>query len=321
MLRLLRIQNLALIRELEIEFDRGLNLLTGETGSGKSILVDALGLLLGARSSQDMIRSDCDTAVLEGVFEIESCPSVPRMLTESGLESGDNSLLIRREISVSGRNRVFINNRLSTVSLLKELGEKLADIHGQQEQRSLLDLTTHLEWLDDFGGNDALLAEVKDRYRKMRETARQLSSMETDEQERLRRIDILQFQIDEIRHVNPQPGEKESLENERNILSNREKILALATEAYTALYEIESSVLREISHVERLLEELERFDRNWSPHRETLQDSRYKLEDVAYAARDYAAGSDFSPERLDEVNQRLYALEKLGKKLKKKRSR
>jgi len=314
MIRLLRIRNLALIRELEIEFDLGLNLLTGETGSGKSILVDALGLLLGARSSQEMIRSECDSAVLEGIFEIDSSSSVFRMLAESGFASEDNCLLIRREISVSGRNRVFINSHLASVSLLKELGEKLADIHGQQDQRSLLDLSTHLEWLDDFGGNAELLDKVKDGYRKLRETARQLTSTQSNEQERLRRIDVLEFQIEEIRHVNPQSGEKEALENERNILSNREKILGLATEAYSALYESESSILREISHVARLLEELDRFDRSWGPHRETLQDSRYKLEDIAYAARAYAADTDFSPERLDQVHQRLYALEKLTKK-------
>ena len=314
MLRLLRIRNLALIRELEIEFDRGLNLLTGETGSGKSILVDALGLLLGARSSQEMIRSDCDTAILEGLFEIERCPSVSRMLAESGFEPEDGSLLIRREISVSGRNRVFINNHLATVSMLKQFGEKLADIHGQQDQRSLLDLSTHLEWLDDFGGNAAMRGEIGECYRRLRETARQLASLETNEQERLRRIDILQFQIDEIRQVDPRPGERESLENEKNILSNRERILGLATEAYAQLYESETSLLQELGHLERILGELERYDKNWTPHRETLQEVRYRLEDVAYASRDYADGSDFSPERLDQVHQRLHTLEKLEKK-------
>jgi DNA repair protein RecN (Recombination protein N) len=314
MLRLLRIRNLALIRELEIEFDTGLNLLTGETGSGKSILVDALGLLLGARSSQEMIRSECDTAVLEGMFEVDSCKSVLRLLAESGFELEDNSLLIRREISSSGRNRVFINNHLATVALLKEIGDRLADIHGQQDQRSLLDLSTHLEWLDDFGGNAALLHAVKDAYRKLRETVRQLASLETDEKERLRRIDILQFQIEEIRQVNPRPGEKEALESEKNILSNREKILGLATESYSMLYENESAILREIGHLGRVLEELERFDKSWNPHRETLAECRYKLEDIAFAARDYAAGADFSPERLEQVHLRLYALEKLTKK-------
>lgn len=314
MLRLLRIRNLALIRELEIEFDAGLNLLTGETGSGKSILVDALGLLLGARSSQEMIRSECDTAVLEGMFEIEDCGPVLGMLSESGFESEDGSLLIRREISSSGRNRAFINSHLATIALLKEIGDRLADIHGQQEQRSLLDLSTHLEWLDDFGGNAALRNEIKTVYRKLRETVRQLTSMEINEQERLRRIDILQFQIEEIRQVNPQQEEKESLESEQNILTNREKILGLASSAYSTLYENESSILRELSRLARVLEELERFDKSWSAHREALEDSRYKLEDVAFAARDYAAGADFSPERLEQVHQRLYALEKLTKK-------
>jgi DNA repair protein RecN (Recombination protein N) len=314
MLRLLRIRNLALIRELEIEFGKGLNLLTGETGSGKSILVDALGLLLGARSSQEMIRSDCDTAVLEGLFEIEARKSVFQTLAESGFESEDPMLLIRREISSTGRNRVFINNHLATLSLLKSIGEMLADIHGQQEQRSLLDLSTHLEWLDYFGGNAASLQKVRESYKNLRITAQQLDAMEGNEQERLRRMDILQFQIDEIRRVNPQPNEKEDLDGEQNILSNREKILSLATDAYTLLYESESSILNGMNHLKRLFEELERFDKKWSPHREVLEESRFKLEDLAYTARDYAAQSDFSPERLEEVNQRLYALEKLAKK-------
>jgi DNA repair protein RecN (Recombination protein N) len=314
MLRLMRIRNLALIKELEIEFDRGLNLLTGETGSGKSILVDALGLLLGARSSQEMIRFDCETAVLEGMFEIGACQSVLRLLAESGFESDDDTLLIRREIASAGRARVFINSHLAALSLLKAIGERLADIHGQQEQRSLLDLSTHLEWLDYFGGNAALVKEVREHFKRLRDTAKQLDVMETNEQERLRRIDVLQFQIGEIQRVNPQPDEKEELEKEQNILSNREKILSLATEIYAQLYESESSVLRITARLEKQLEELSSFDDAWTQHREALRESRYRLEDVAYAARDYAAGSDFSPERLEQVNQRLYALEKLIKK-------
>jgi DNA repair protein RecN (Recombination protein N) len=314
MLRLMRIRNLALIREVEIEFGRGLNLLTGETGSGKSILVDALGLLLGARSSQEMIRFDCEAAILEGIFEIGACHSILRLLAESGFESEDDTLLIRREIAASGRSRVFINSHLAALSLLKTIGERLADIHGQQEQRSLLDLSTHLEWLDYFGGNADLLKEVREHFKRLRDTARQLELMETNEQERLRRIDVLQFQIGEIRRVDPQPDEKEELEKEQTILSNREKILALATETYAQLYESESSVLRVIARIEKQLEELTGFDDTWMPHREALRESRYRIEDVAYAARDYASGSDFSPERLEQINQRLYALERLIKK-------
>ncbi|HSW39051.1 MAG TPA: DNA repair protein RecN [Acidobacteriota bacterium] len=314
MLRILRIRNLALIRKLEMEFGTGLNLLTGETGSGKSILVDALGLLLGARSSQDMIRSECDTAVIEGLFETRTCGTLEAMLLESGLESDDHTLLVRRELSLSGRNRVFINNSISTLAFLKSIGEKLADIHGQQEQRSLLDLSTHREWLDCFGGNSGLVTKVRDSYRRLREAARRLEVLRTGEQERLRRIDILRYQIDEIGRFDPHPGEDAELERERNLLANHEKILALATEAYALLYESESSALTSINRLGRILEELATYDRSWTQYLETLQESRYKLEDLSYAARNFAARSDFSPNRLEQVHQRLEAIGKLTKK-------
>jgi DNA repair protein RecN (Recombination protein N) len=314
MLQLLRIQNFALIRELEIEFGRGLNLLTGETGSGKSILVDSLGLILGSRSSQEMIRSDCDSATVEGIFEIGPVASVRQILAETGFETDDNSLIIRREISASGRNRVFINSRLATLSILKSIGDELADIHGQHDQRSLLDLATHLEWLDYFGRNAQLVKDVQDSYLKIKEIAGRIEDLETNAKERLQRIDTLQFQIDEIRHIGPKPDEKEELEQEKKLLSNFEKILALVTEAYSLAYDSESSVSRQFIRLERILEELECFDKKWSSHKEALRDSRYKLEDMAYSARDYASRIEFSPERLEQVHQRLYAIEKLTKK-------
>jgi DNA repair protein RecN (Recombination protein N) len=314
MLRLIRIRNLALIRELEIEFGRGLNLLTGETGSGKSIIVDALGLLLGARSSQEMIRSDCDTAVIEGMFEIERNGALSQLAAGSGFETEEDALLIRREISSTGRNRIFINNHLATLSVLKSIGDKLADIHGQQDQRSLLDLHTHLEWLDYFGGNSRLVEKVRESFGKLRETAARLDALESDEQERLRRIDLLQFQIEEIRRLNPQPNEKEDLESERRILSNSEKIVKLAAETYALLYENDTSILRGIRRIEKMLEELGQYDPGWAGHRQMLQESGYKLEDLAYAARDYSSRNDFSPERLEQVQQRLYSLEKLAQK-------
>jgi DNA repair protein RecN (Recombination protein N) len=314
MLRLIRIRNLALIKDLQIEFGRGLNLLTGETGSGKSILVDALGLLLGKRFSQEMIRTDCDIAVIEGLFEVEQGGAVSKILIDSGFEIEDNTVLIRREVSSGGRNRVFINSNLANLSALRSIGERLADIHGQQDQRSLLDLSNHLQWLDHFGGNAAQVNEIQALYRKIRSIAEQLDAIETDEQERLRRVDILKYQIDEIRRVNPEPNEKAELDTERTFLSNREKILSLATEAYAILYENESAILRGVSRLQRILEELEQFDRKWGQYRDTVQDSSYKLEDLAYAVRDYSDDSDFSPERLEQVHQRLHALENLTKK-------
>jgi DNA repair protein RecN (Recombination protein N) len=223
-------------------------------------------------------------------------------------------LLIRREISSAGRNRIFINNSLATLSALKQVGDNLADIHGQQEQRSLLNLSTHRDWLDFFGQNLALKERVGEHYQRLKETERQLLALESDEQERLRRIDILRFQAEEIRRAEPKPNEKEALESERSVQSNREKILSLASEAYLMLYESESSILKGLNRLEKILEELERFDKVWASHHEILKESRYKLEDIAYTIRDYTADSDFAPERLEQIEQRLYELEKLEKK-------
>jgi len=300
-----------LIRELEIEFGDGLNLLTGETGSGKSILVDALGLILGERSSQEMVRSNCETAIIEAVVGLEKSSSIPALLDSAGMNCPENTLLVRREISLAGRNRIFINNNLATLALLKCLGDGLADIHGQQDRQSLLEHSTHLEWLDRFGGNSALVLEVRECFRRLREIAARLESMKMDEQERLRRIDMLQFQMDEIRRLNPQPQEKESLENERNILVHREKIFALSAEAYALLYESDEAMLSQAKRLQKIIQELEAFDSSWIPHREALGEMLYKLEDLSFAARDYTSAVDFSPGRLDQVEQRLLDLERL----------
>ncbi len=311
MLRSLRIRDFALIRELEIEFGAGLNLLTGETGSGKSILVDALGLVLGERSSQEMIRTNCDTAIVEAMFELENSSDVHSMLEAAGMDSADRTLLIKREILIGGRGRIFINNNLATVALLKRLGDRLADIHGQQDRQSLLDLFTHLEWLDRFGGNAALVSDVRDRYGKAREVADRLDSMKMDEQERLRHIDMLQFQVAEIDRVKPQPQEKEALENERNLLVHREKIFALSAEAYGITYESDTALLGQAKRLMKIIQDLEAYDQAWAPHREMLEEVLYKLEDLSLAARDYTSAIDFSPGRLDQVEQRLSDLELL----------
>lgn len=315
MLQLLRIRNFALIRELEIEFGAGLNLLTGETGSGKSILVDALGLLLGSRSSVDYVRSGCDAAVIEGIFDLRGRRKVRSLLREAGFDTpGEQRLRIRREISASGRNRIHVNQGLATLGFLKAMGGALADICGQQEQRSLLDLATHLAWLDDFGGNAELRREAGALYRRLRDAARELEKVETGEEERARRIDILRFQVEEIRRVDPRPGEREELENERALLSNRERILERAAGIYRLLYEGDSPLLGGLGQLGRLLGELEELDPAWAAHRAPVEESRYRLEDLAYAARDCGSRSDFSAERLEEVHQRLQALDALARK-------
>jgi DNA repair protein RecN (Recombination protein N) len=314
MLRLLRIRDFALLREVEIEFGSGLNLLTGETGSGKSIIVDALGLLSGERSSQEMVRTGCETAVLEGVFSHDPVGDVSRILQESGIDSGDDSLLIRREISTSGRNRIFINNSFATLKTLKAIGDGITDIHGQQDRQTLLDLRTHLEWLDRFGGCLDEAQALRAVYRQMRELVSRLASLKMNEQERLRRMDVLQYELDEIRRANLRVTEREELESEKKILGNRERIYALSSEAYALLYENEPSLASQAARLVRILQDLEVYDPSWTPQREALVEAQFRLEDLAYAARDYTTGVDFTPDRLEAVEARLSEIDKLRRK-------
>jgi DNA repair protein RecN (Recombination protein N) len=261
-----------------------------------------------------MVRSGCETAVVEGSFSYAHGGTIDRMLTEAGIEPEEETLLIRREIATTGRSRLFINNSLATLGLLKSAGDTLADIHSQQDQQSLLDLFAHLEWLDRFGEHSGLLMPVRESHRKLSEIARQLDTMTMDEQERLRRVDVLQFQIGEIRAANVQPQEKEGLENEKSILANRERIFALSTEAYALLYEEEFSILSQARRLARILQELNSVDSSWTAQREGLSETLYRLDDLAYTMRDYTARMDFSPERLNQVQQRLSELEKLFRK-------
>jgi DNA repair protein RecN (Recombination protein N) len=314
MLRFIRIRDFALISELEVEFGPGLNLLSGETGSGKSILVDALGLLLGERASQEMVRTGSDQAVIEGVFTLESAGYLSNILKEAGIAPEDDLLLIRREIFSNGRNRVFINNTLVTLTLLKAVGDRLADIHGQNDHQALLQVGAQLDFLDSYGNNGNLAQEVEESYRRLQEIARRLKSIQIDEQDRLRKIDILQFQLDEIRRAQPGVREKEELEVEKSVLSNSERIFSLANEIYSRLYESDQSMVGQANRISRMLEELAGFDSRWGAHREALTETIYNLEDLALFARDYSAGMDFSPERLEVVEQRLSLLERLASK-------
>jgi DNA repair protein RecN (Recombination protein N) len=310
MLRFLRIRDFALIRNLEIEFGEGLTVLTGETGSGKSILVDAFGLLVGARSSQDMVRANSEAAVLEAVFSIDN-DEVTRHLAAAGIEMEEGSILVRREIASSGRGRVFINSNLAPLSLLKSIGGTLADIHGQQDHQALLDLSSHMEWLDQFGDNKAAAGELRAQYLRIRQIAQQLEALAMDEQERQRLLDILHYQVDEIRHAKVRPGEKEDLEGEKSLLANREKIFALASEAHTLLHESDQSITGQMDRLCRILAQLAEFDATWAGHLEALRDHLYRLEDMTYITRDYAGKIDFSPDRLDQVERRLSELERL----------
>src|ERR1700730_18377074 len=242
MLSLLNISNIALIDELRVEFDHGLNLLTGETGSGKSIIVDALGVLIGGRFASDLIKTGAERGYIEGLFSVASGSELEVALAAAGIAvdlQGDAApeIIIRRELTRAGRNKIFINNQLATQSLLRELRQFLVDIHGQGDQQTLFNPETHLELLDAFADNGARLAEVADAYQRWHGRKRELDELQRDEAEKFQLVDILKFQIDELERGQLAIGEDETLEEERRRLLNFERLTLLCDESYSLIYE------------------------------------------------------------------------------------
>lgn len=313
MLRLLSIENFALIDRLEVEFDSGLNLITGETGSGKSILVDAVGLLIGQRASAEMVRSGFDKARVEGMFEVPDSHPALSKLAAAGIDA-DGEVLIRREVSRSGTNKVYINGVLATQGFLADLGGTLADIHGQHDQQQLLTPRTHLQFLDAFGGLVPLRERIAALFLEMDSVRKRLQGIQAGEQERLRRIDTVRFQIREIEGLKLTPGLEAELGGEKRMLGSAERRRRLSHQAFRKLYEEERSVLAQLGQVEKGVEELAPLDSSFSQAVEKLAEVRFQLEEVAYRLRDYADAVEFSPARLEAVEERLAELEKAGRK-------
>ena len=240
MLTLLTIKNIALIEHLSIEFGEGLNLMTGETGSGKSIIVDSLGALTGQRVSGDLIKSGQTSAAIEGLFVLPDSTKLQALLDESGVEavrSDETELIVRRELSSTGKNRIFVNGQLVTQGFLKSLGLFLVDIHGQGEQASLFETETHKRMLDRFAENAGQLEKVAAAPKKLVAVRNEIASLENDESEKLQIIDILRFQADEIKAAKLVSGEDSELEEEKHRLNNIGKLTSLADEAFALLYE------------------------------------------------------------------------------------
>ena len=313
MLSLLKIKNVALIDELEIEFGRGLNLLTGETGSGKSIIVDALGALTGDRISSDLIREGELSASIEGLFFVEDDEAIRSLLFDSGVEPG-SELIIRREISSAGKNRIFVNNQLVTQGFLKKLGAHLVDIHGQGEQADLYDTSNHINILDEFAAVHDLVSAVSKAYKEWDAARAELEGLKRDEAEKLQLLDILKFQVDEIRRIAPQADEETQLEEEKRRLNNVEKLSALSSDVYDLLYDGERSSLATLEKAARDVEELGGYDAKFGEYRDQLNSAIAVVEDLAIAARDFRNHLEFSPERLAEIEDRLAELSQLKRK-------
>ncbi|MFZ4986887.1 MAG: DNA repair protein RecN [Blastocatellia bacterium] len=314
MLRYLAITNLALIDRLETEFRPGLNLLSGETGSGKSIIIDALGLLQGARSSVEMIRTGADRAVVEGLFDIEGNDPLCQLLAESGIEGLEDGLVVRREIAGSGRGRILINHQIATTTLLKAVQPHIIDLHGQGDQQSLLSPDAQLTLLDSFADAVGRRRELAESFDGLMSTLTQIEGTGRSDAERLQTLDMLNFLIEELESAAIRPGEEEELEQERRLLSNAERLATLSHESYVTLYDDESAVLVRLSQVLRRVAELAALDQRFQSIHEQLNASRLAIEDVSLSLRDYLDGFLIRPERLQQVEDRLAELERLRRK-------
>lgn len=317
MLSLLKINNIALIDSLEIEFGHGLNLLTGETGSGKSIIVDSLGALTGERVSSDLIKQGADAARIEGLFTLPPSKDLIEICDQGGIELDDSEeidLIVRRELSLSGKNRIFVNNQLVTQSLLKRIGHLLVDIHGQGEQAALFDPSTHLEMLDDYAGLAETRTKVAEAYRHWSTTKTELGMLEQNEAEKLQLLDILKFQVDEISKANLKPGEDEELEEEKRRLNNVEKLSTLSEDAYALLYENDESTIATLEKAARKVDELAGYDSKFAEYKDSIATAQAVLEDLSITTRDFRNHLEFSPDRLEEIETRLAEISRLTRK-------
>lgn len=312
MLKHLRINRLAVVDSLEVEFGKGLNVLTGETGSGKSVIVDALQLLLGSRASLDMIRTGESTAYVEGVFDQQGNAPLFELLDASGIAVDADELIIKRELNTQGRGRVFVNNQAATATLLRAIQPHLVDIHGQGDQQSLAHPSTHLQLLDGYSSSDGLAKAVTGNYDKLVHLMDEITELEKMSQERTR--DILEFQLNEIERAALQDGEDEALEGERVLLSNAERLAELGRHALSLIYEDENSASSAISRASRSVDELGGIDSTAQAHADQLRNIQYLLEDTSSFLQRYIEGIEVSPERLAAVEERLHELGRLKRK-------
>ena len=318
----LRLENYAVIDNVAIEFASGLNLLTGETGAGKSILIDALGLLLGEKASSDVIRAGTERAVIAAVFESEgvAARSIESVLEANGLDaengsangSESGSLILRREIAAGGKGRVFVNNQPATVAALKQIAPHLAVIHAQNESILHFDAAARQDLLDAYAAVE--LKDVAAAFAHWNEIRGRIAELEQDEQDRMRLLDLWNFQCREIEEARLRAGEDGELEAEKRVLANAEKIYGAAINAFDLLYEGNASTSSSLRAAQKHIEELARYEPQFQEALAALESARISVEDVGATLRDYAGGIQASPERLAEIEERLAMLDRLKRK-------
>ncbi len=317
MLKELSIKNLAIIDRLTVEFSGGLTVLTGETGAGKSIVVDALGLALGDRASSDLVRSGSDEAVVEASFDLngKGPVRVRELLSEQGITvEPSEDLIVRRVISAAGKSKVYVNGSQVSLATLSSVGALLADIHGQHEHQSLLSPEQQLDMLDAFGGLLPLREAVGALAGRSHALRKELADLEAGERERAQREDLLRYQVQEIEGARIAEGEDESLAAEQRVLANAEKLAGLASAADDALYSSDSSALAALKRAIGNLRDIAAIDPALAPQLDLLESGRAQIEEAAREIASYAERVEFDPARLDEVGDRIDLLQKLKKK-------
>src|SRR5882762_5788697 len=310
----LRLENYAVIDNVGVEFAAGLNLLTGETGAGKSILIDALALLLGERASADVIRSGAEKAVVAAVWELETgaARKVSEVLSENGIDDDSEALILRREVAAGGKGRIFVNNQPATVAVLKRLAPYLATIHAQNETLLAFDAGSRLQLLDTFAANKT--EATAQAFAAWKTLGDRIAELERDEQDRLRLLDLWSFQAREIDEARLKAQEDEHLEAEKRVLANSEKIYNAGMNAFDLLYEGNASTSATLRSASKHVEELSRYEPKFQVALEALDSARISIEDVGASLRDYAGAIQASPERLADVEDRLAALDRLKRK-------
>lgn len=314
MLAELTVANYAVVERARVRFHAGLNVLTGETGSGKSILVDALALLFGGRASADTIRSGADRARLSAIFETGDAPPLRKLLDQAGIDFEEGELLLEREILANGKSRAFAGSRPVTAALLRDLAPLLGDIHGQHDQQLLFSAAAQREILDAFARCEALVTETAGLFERWEAISAELAGLDRAEQERLRLVDLWHFQRREIEAVNPQPGEEDELEAERRVLRNVTRIEESASAAYGALYDAPDSAASQLKIALKKLEELARIDPAFEDTLSAVRPAAISVSEAAHSLRDYLGRLEADPARLEAVENRLAAIDKLKRK-------
>ncbi len=313
MLRSLYVKNYALIEEIQVEFKSGLNIITGETGAGKSILIDALSLILGERASSEVVRKGANKTVVEGVFYVSGNKKIKKILEDNGIEFSDE-LILRREVSAKGQSRCFANDTPISLAVMKEIGNHLVDLHGQHEHQSLLRVETHIELLDDFGGLIGMVEEFRREIHKLENLYRQLDELKQKEQLLKEKKELYMFQLKEIESINPQIGEVEELESELKLLENAEKLYEVTSQLYSLLYGSEKSIHDLLVVVRNQLEDLSTIDKRFQSYVEEARSAQAIVDEITSFIQSYNSKIEFNPERLEFIRERLHALNRLKKK-------